>query len=417
MSKIMQKSLFILLFTIMLHPCFSTDIEVEVLINDGGFVSYDSFKAVLNFYNYSNRVSDAMIYGILEIYGQYYYWPGFGTDVDFQMMNINSFKTEVTLLEFFFPDFDDEMTFGPLSFWGAYYLSSDNYGYDVKQFWLGDEYKWTPTPIPTPVPIEFSLIPAGTFQMGSPVDELCRSTNGEGPVHTVTLTRNFLMQITEVTQQQWVNVFGINPSNFEGVNRPVDGVNWFDACVFCNRMSLEDGLTPCYYTNESFTTMFDGTPPIDHYGTVYWNQNADGYRLSTEAEWEYACRAGTTTTYNNGTDITSCYNQDPNLDSIAWYRHNAHYETQNVGLKESNEWDLYDMHGNLEEWVWDIYNPNFYRNSPPTDPTGPATGDIRVMRGGCWMIYPATLRSASRSWYHPGVNRDIIGFRMVKFAP
>ncbi len=276
--------------------------------------------------------------------------------------------------------------------------------------------EWTetptsPTPSPPPVPTNFIYYPPGTFQMGSPEDEMCR--DGDELLHTVTLTQGFYIQQTETTQEQWVNVFGDNPSYFSGLQRPVEYITWYDACIYCNRLSTADGLTPCYYADESYSTVFDGTPPV-YSGPVYWNQSANGYRLPTEAEWEYACRAGTDTAYNSGQDNTDCYD-DPNLDPLAWYWYNSGDETHNVGQKQDNSWELFDMHGNVWEWCWDWYDGDYYEYSPVNDPTGPDEGSYRVLRGGGWYDLARYCRSAYRSSYSPDVSSYDFGFRPARF--
>ncbi len=275
-----------------------------------------------------------------------------------------------------------------------------------------------PTPTPPPAPTGFIYIPAGTFQMGAPSGEICQDSD-EDPVHEVTISHGFYILSTEVSQQQWVDVFGNNPSYFSGMDRPVENVSWYDCCIYCNRLSQTEGLTPCYYSDASYTTVFDGTPPVTS-GSVYWQQSANGYRLPTEAEWEYACRAGTTTAYNSGADNTDC-EEDPNLDPLGWYMYNSDTgqgrETHSVGLKQANNWGLYDMHGNVREWCWDRYAVDYYGVSPSTDPTGPASGSFRMLRGGGWDYNASFCRSANRLVYAPGDRYNFVGFRLMRLCP
>ncbi len=237
--------------------------------------------------------------------------------------------------------------------------------------------------------IEMIRIPGGTFQMGSTSQW---AYSDEQPVHTVTVSA-FYMSKYEVTQAQYQAVMGTNPSCFQGANRPVERVSWWNAAKFCNALSAREGRTPCY--NES-----------------NWrcNFSADGYRLPTEAEWEYACRAGTTTDLYSG-DLTSGY-EDPNMNAIGWYWYNSNSQTHDVGGKQPNAFGLYDMSGNVWEWCNDWYGS--CSSQAQTDPTGPSSGSNRVIRGGSWYIFAHRCRSAHRDYNSPGNSRYTLGFRLVR---
>ena len=229
--------------------------------------------------------------------------------------------------------------------------------------------------------MKFNKIPTGTFMMGSPGTEKARKS--DETQHKVTISKAFYMQTNEVTQGQWKAVMGTEPwkgEQFvkEGPNYAATYVSWDDAVAYCKKLSEQESKT---------------------------------YRLPTEAEWEYACRAGTQTRWSFGND-------EKVLGDYAWYYENAwdideQYAHQ-VGLKKPNAFGLYDMHGNVCEWCNDYFEEDYYQQSPAQDPTGPVTGSFRVLRGGSWESLSRTARSAFRDRRDARRNYDLYGFRLVR---
>ena len=228
------------------------------------------------------------------------------------------------------------------------------------------------------VGMKLSLIPPGQFTMGSPPDE---EWHRDGEVlHRVTLSKAFYIGTTEVTQAQWLALMGENPSFFEDEDLPVETVTWDQAAEFCRKLSDKEGQT---------------------------------YRLATEAEWEYACRAGTETPFHTGPTITP---KQANYDGNHKYGNGPKgpfRETTTPGNTFApNAWGLHDMHGNVWEWCADWYAE--YPKGPATDPTGPSEGQRRIMRGGCWINFPAICRSANRASVPPVSWNFHLGFRVVR---
>ena len=267
---------------------------------------------------------------------------------------------------------------------------------------------------------EFVTLEAGTFEMGSPEDEAGR--NSDELQHTVTLTRGFRMLSTEVTQGGFEALMSYNPSHHAacGTDCPVEMVNWYMAAAYCNALSLTVGSEVCYTcTGEGVDVICE---PNAAYATPY---DCPGYRLPTEAEWEYAARAGTVTaTYNGDLDSAHLVCEDPNevLDPIAWFCGNSGASPTSantihaVGTMDSNDWDLYDMLGNVWEWCHDGYG--VYPTESETDPWGVVTtGDDRVSRGGAWVDNARSSRAAYRYNHPPGHRNYALGFRPVRSLP
>jgi formylglycine-generating enzyme required for sulfatase activity len=242
--------------------------------------------------------------------------------------------------------------------------------------------------------------------MGSPSSELGRNID-EGPQRQVTLTRTFAIWKYEVTQEEFEALMGYNPSSNKsyGAKCPVENVSSHEAAAFTNAMSRSQGLEECFYCTGSGASVNCAALYI---GQNYYN--CKGYRLPTEAEWEYAYRAGTNSAFYNG-DITKTGCDDPNLDKIGWYCGNAGGKTHPVGGKQANAWGLHDMAGNVSEWVYD-YGAS-YNNLPAVDPVG-TTGSNRVNRGGGFALYARYCRAAFRNSITPDSRYRHLGFRFLR---
>ncbi|MBI5723394.1 MAG: formylglycine-generating enzyme family protein [Planctomycetes bacterium] len=221
------------------------------------------------------------------------------------------------------------------------------------------------------VTMKLVLIPAGKFTIGSPKDEK-NHCDDESPQHEVAITKAFYMGIYEITQEQYEQIVGKNPSKIKGAQNPVENVSWDDAVEFCQKLSKMAGKT---------------------------------IRLPTEAQWEWACRAGGQTRFCFGDD-------DDELDNYGWHSGNGEKTHHPVGKKKPNAYGLYDMHGNLWEWCTDWYAP--YTAEKSVDPIGPDAGECHVLRSGCWLdCSPQICRSARRGWYVPDIRTSTVGFRVI----
>ena len=258
------------------------------------------------------------------------------------------------------------------------------------------------------IPEDLVLVKGGTFQMGSPEEEAWRGE--DETLHTVTVS-DFYLSRYELTQGEYEAVTGENPSSFSGPELPVENVSWLDAVAFCNARSEQEGLTPAY--------SIEGQ-------NVSWDRSADGYRLPTEAEWEYACRAGTETPFY--------MENSPSAEEANYYGHYPYMIEENyfsqgelavqpgeyrqttvaVGSFEANPFGLFDMHGNVGEWTWDVYGE--YPDGEQTDPAGAREGTRRVYRGGGWNDFAKNMRSAYRAMMDQDKGSFNIGIRLARNA-
>ena len=267
----------------------------------------------------------------------------------------------------------------------------------------------------TPSP-GFVRVEGGTFKMGS------NDYSAVRPVHSVTV-KSFSMAKYLVTQKNWYEVMGRTIQEQrdmmqggrlwgEGENHPIYYVNWYEAIEYCNRLSQKEGLTPAYTIDKSRENSSINSDYDRWEWFVFWNRNANGYRLPTEAEWEYAAKGG------NGSSGDYIYSGSNNIGEVAWYSGNSAGSTQEVGLLKPNRLGLYDMSGNVWEWCWDVWGE--YTSDPQIDPVGHYDGSQRVLRGGSQFggpikvtdrtnVYQASPSYATRSW-------GDVGFRLARNA-
>ena len=243
-----------------------------------------------------------------------------------------------------------------------------------------------------------SAQPAAAATSTTPITEnMVLIKGGTIPTKDSITVSDFYMWKYEITQKEYKDVTGVNPSKFKGDKLPVEQVNWYDVIEFCNKLSLRNGLTPVYAVNGE---------------NVTWNRSANGYRLPTEAEWEYACRAGTTTEYNTGNNITLRQANVSNVSQEAQL-----LKTKPVGSYKPNAWGLFDMHGNVDEWCWNWYDEDLPTSGQQTNPIGPATGTRRAIRGGNYSSsYKTDYSSNTRKSSLPFYFLSSLGFRVVRNA-
>jgi len=234
------------------------------------------------------------------------------------------------------------------------------------------------------IPDWMVYVEGGTFAMGSN-----DGGSDEKPTHQVTISSFYIGKI-EVTQELWESVMGKNPSNFKGDKRPVEKVSWYDAVEFCNKLSIKEGLRQAYFGVGS---------------KIICDFNSNGYRLPTEAEWEYAARGG------NKSESYK-YSGSNSIVNVGWYIDNSGSETHKVGTKLPNELGLYDMSGNVWEWCWDWYGE--YNSGSQTNPKGPNVGSIRVRRGSSWRFDAVFYYVTSRHFYSPDSKYNALGFRLTR---
>jgi len=255
----------------------------------------------------------------------------------------------------------------------------------------------------------FVFVEGGTFQMG---DHFNEGGSDELPVHSVTVS-DFNIGACEVTQSEWAAYMPTDTYNYGvGDDYPVYYVSWYDIMAYCNKRSLAEGITPCYTISSSTDPDVWGTIPTSTnsiWDAAICNWSANGYRLPSEAEWEYAARGG----IDNSDDYrySGCH-EETDLTNYAWYSTNSSSSSHPVGTKSPNQLGIYDMSGNLYEWCWDWYGS--YTSDAQSDPTGATSGSYRVGRGGYWVSNAIGCRVAYRNNGYPYDSYNVIGFRISR---
>lgn len=250
----------------------------------------------------------------------------------------------------------------------------------------GSDCAWVDNIVITEMlPISMTYVEGGSFQMG-----YASGDSDESPVHTVRVG-SFYIGTFEVTQDIYEKIMGSNPSNWKGARRPVERVSWYEAVAFCNALSRREGREEAYTINGK---------------NVSCDWESTGYRLPTEAEWEYAARGGVES-------LGYSYAGSNIVNDVAWSRGNSGGYTHEVGGKAANELGLYDLSGNVREWCWDVYGSTYYSRSLTGNPTGPTSGSSRVLRGGGWLNLEQYVRVTNREYGMPDFIDSKRGFRVL----
>ena len=265
--------------------------------------------------------------------------------------------------------------------------------------------------------VPMTYIPRGSFDMGSPPGEVAHED--EELLHEVTLGRDFAIATSEITKGQYAEATGSKSFSGCGEDCPVGDLTWHQAAEFTNLMSDCESRPRCYVCEGSDASL--ECVPVDDF------QDCEGYRLPTEAEWEYAARAGSSGSYQNGADIDDAYadtcdehlelSDGSELDDLGWFFGNSGDEPHPVGEREPNDWGLLDVHGNIEEWTNDWYDPEAYSHHDEVDPFGPLSGETKVVRGGSYRSCGSTLRLAKRSPAYPSRPDAFMGLRILRIIP
>lgn len=253
-------------------------------------------------------------------------------------------------------------------------------------------------------------VAGGTFTMGCTAEQEPDCQNDESPPHTVTLD-DFFLSRNEVTQSEWANLVPEYTPLYnrgEGPDYPTYRISWYDAVTFCNRLSLSQGLSPAYFFDADHTMVFDSLVGDQlAYVDIFWDKESNGYRLPTEAEWEFAARGGVP-------GQVTLYSGSNTLSEVAWHAGNSNVSSQPVGGKAPNELGLFDMTGNIYEWCWDWYDSDYYESSPVDNPTGVMSSTVRSIRGGSWNTTADGSRLANRLNFLPGARRTTFAFRVAR---
>lgn len=422
-------------------PLLSADITLDLSMPTTQFGPCTTCSLDLLIDNPGSAVSDAQLFVVFSVgTDDFWFYPGwtkYPPDLDWEVVDIDEESEEIKVIipEFTWPG--NAGTFSSASFYAAV-LHEDVLISNLAEFTFG----WTneflpvptpgyPTPTPLPAPEGWVYIQPGSFIMGSPEDEDCRWGEMENQRH-VTLTRGFFMMETEVTRRMWADLETVEPDlpadpsyvyYSPTMNHPVQYCTWSEAVLYANLLSIQDGYNICFYRDPEFTEPID----VDNYlisrYEIFCDFDADGYRLPTEAEWEYACRAGTTGPFSfyepkfvePFCNSNRCDPGDfPVFEQYGVFCANAGGKNAPVGSKLPNPWGLYDMHGNVWDLCWSWYGE--FHLKCLKDPRGPVSGNARISRGGSSGYTAVFCRSAFKSYLVVDDRRDDTGFRLVRTA-